>query len=47
MSYLDFSWMAYLQDSLHRDSSKLFTSQKDNVSCHKDKGLCQEALQNK
>lgn len=46
MSYFVFSWVAYLQDGLHPDSSKLFTSQKDNVSCQKDKGLCQEVLQN-
>lgn len=47
-SYFDFfSWLAYLQDGLHPVSSKLFTSQKDNISCQNDKESCQEVLQKK
>lgn len=42
-----FSWLAYLQDGLHPVSSKLFTSQKGNISCQNDKESCQEVLQNK
>lgn len=46
MLYFGFSWMAYPRDGLHPHSSKLFTSQKYNVSHQKDKGSCQEVLQN-